>query len=228
METPRRRRVGFRRTKSVFLLALTLLVPCLCAGGHDSVRQNDGEARTVHVLSNGFHTGIVLEMGGDARGRLLCADLFREYRYIDAGWGDEVFYRDPNAGLGTGARALLVPSSSVIRIEGFNADIRDAAAWSENAVKVTLENGQYRRLCEYINESFLRGPSGEPVIASKRGAGGVIFFKSTKKYNLFNTCNTWVAGAFRHAGLDISAAGVITAGTLFRRLRKTGAVEEVR
>ncbi|MBN1532688.1 MAG: DUF2459 domain-containing protein [Spirochaetes bacterium] len=216
-----------RQTGALVLIALVLMMPCLCAAGRDAVRNDGAGSRAVYILSNGFHTGIILEMNGNEVNALPFADSFRRYRYIDAGWGDEVFYQDPNPGLGAGVRALMVPTSSVVRIEGFNAAIGDAAAWSDSAVKVMMGYGQYHRLCEYIGASVLMGPDGAPVIASKRG-DGVIFYKSTKKYDLFNTCNTWVAGGFRYAGLDISPIGVITARTLFRRLRNVGAVEVAR
>ncbi len=178
--------------------------------------------RNVYVVSNGFHTGIILDTKTAAFSLLAFGNSFKEYRYVDIGWGDEAFYQEPRFDFWSGARALLVPTDSVVRVEGFNADIPDVAAWSDRTVAVPVTENESQMLCQFINLSLRKDTAGNPVVVSERGGGSIVFYKSPRKYHLFNTCNTWIADAFAHAGLPVSAACVVTANNLFTRLERIG------
>jgi len=207
-------------------ICLAVLVSVCCVSGRQEgtgiEAHEDGASRTVYVASNGFHTGLIIELDDETRPMLVFSKYFPLYRYVDIGWGDEVFYQNPQFSIGNAARAILIPTSSVLRVEAFNADPRDVAAWSSRATRIPLKGKEFERICEYIDASFTKGPDGSLIVDSMHGGGSVIFFKSPYKYHLFRTCNTWIAGAFRCAGLDISPTCVITASGLFRRLNKIG------
>ncbi len=178
--------------------------------------------RTVIIIQSYYHTGILLELDAETRGKLDLARYFIRYRNIDIGWGEEVFYQDPSFTLSKGARAVLCPSRSVIRAEGFNQDIDDVVGTSDRAMRFRITDDQYDRLCAFINASLTRNVKGEAVVVSSHDSGAVLFFKSPHTYCLFNTCNTWIAKALKRAGIEISPACVVTASTLFSRLKKKG------
>ena len=118
---------------------------------------------------------------------------------------------------------MMIPSSSVIRVEGFDAEMKDVVAWSGRAARFRLSDVEFIRLCEFIEASLTKDCDGKPAVASRHG-GDVIFFRSPHLYHMFNTCNTWIARALNHAGADISPVCAITAGTLFRRMEKSGEI----
>jgi uncharacterized protein (TIGR02117 family) len=182
--------------------------------------------RTVYINQTYYHTGIIIELDAEARRCLEVSSHFTRHRYVDIGWGDEVFYQDPEFTLCKAARAILIPTSSVVRVEGFDQDVQDILASSDRAMKISITKDEFAKLCEFINGSLKRDADKNLLIASVHDSGNVIFFKSPYSYDLFNTCNTWIARAFKHAGLGVSSACVVTAGTLFHRLAGIGMEEK--
>lgn len=202
-----------------------ILLCARCVTGQDALPAAgtaDSGRITVYVIQSYYHTGFIVELDREARAALEFAQRFRRFRYVDIGWGEEVFYQDPEFTLGKGARAILLPSKSVVRVEGFNQDLKGVIDWSDRAVTISMTSGEFSRLCAFINGSLIKDRDHRLVVASVHGKGEIVFFKSPRTYCLFNTCNTWIARALRHAGLDISPAGVVTAGTLFWKLKGVG------
>ena len=175
---------------------------------------------TIYINQVYYHTGLIIEMDEVAASGLDVAPWFKGYRYVEIGWGEEDFYQNPDSSVTRAARAIFRRNPSVLRVEGFNQDIRDVMAWSERTKKISLTPPQMAKLIRYVNDSLKRDRNGIPVIASVHGAGEIVFFKSNQTYYLFNTCNTWIARALHYAGLDITPIGVVTAQSLFYKLNK--------
>lgn len=165
----------------------------------------------------------MIGLDGNARRVLSFSEFFINHGRVDIGWGDEVIYQEAEIRSCSAVRAMMIPSSSVIRVEGFDADMKDVVAWSGRAAMFRLSDVEFIRLCEFIDASLMKDGDGKPVVASRHG-GEVIFFRSPHLYHMFNTCNTWIARALNHAGIDISPVCVITAGTLFRRMKESGEI----
>jgi len=205
---------------------LAICLSARCVSGlqaqHAEPPQAPVPTRTVFIVQSYYHTGIIFELDAETRRKLDFAKQFAAYRYVDIGWGEEVFYQDPEFTLIKAARAILCPSNSVIRVEGFNQEISDVVVASDRAMKFSVPADQFARLCAFINGSLKKNERGGLIVESSRENGAVIFFKSTHTYCLFNTCNTWIAEALRYAGLNVSPACVVTASTLFHRLKNKG------
>ena len=77
----------------------------------------------VYLVKNNLHTGIVFSVNEKLIENIPAISNFSEYYYVDIGWGDEDFYQHPDPDILLGAKAILVPTSSVIRIEGKNYNI---------------------------------------------------------------------------------------------------------
>ncbi len=209
-----------------FRLCLALLLCAQCVSGQKAKpaarAEDDLRGRTVYVIQRYYHTGFVIELDREARSCLEFAPRFSRFRYVDIGWGEEVFYQDPEFTLAKGARAIFLPSKSVLRVEGFNLDMGGVIAWSDRTMKISMTRDEFARLCSFINGSLKKDRDNGLIEASEHDNGEIIFFKSPHTYCLFNTCNTWIARALRHAGFDISPVCVVTARTLFGRLRRVG------
>jgi hypothetical protein len=149
---------------------------------------------------------------------------FTDYEYEDFGWGEEDVYHSPADTFCMDARAILLINSSVVRVEGRNESLNSIINWSDFTVKFSLSLEQFILLCGFINESFFIDPANEPVITSRTSSGRVIFFRSVRKYYLFNTCNTWIADALKHSGIEISGSLIITSGRLYNAIKDHGTV----
>lgn len=178
----------------------------------------------VYLVKNNLHTGIVFSVNEKLIDIIPAIKNFSEYNYADIGWGDEDFYQHPDPDILIGAKAILVPTSSVIRIEGKNYEINKIVEWSDFCIKFDLTGEQLAKLCEFINSSFLEDDDKNFIITSRNENNRIIFYKSGLKYHLFNTCNTWIAEAFEKCGFDVSPSDVVTAENLFEELSPFGII----
>ena len=174
--------------------------------------------RTVHVLSNGWHTAVIVpRAAAAATGLLPEAAHFPDANYLEFGWGDRKYYPAEEATLGLTLRAALVPTPAIMHMAG-RARLPETGEGRE-VVRAPLTEDGFRALVGAVAESFER-PEGGP--AAPVGPGlypQSRFYAATGRFHLFNTCNTWTARVLRAGGVPISPAGVITAGDLMERLR---------
>ncbi len=202
-------------------MALMTLAPMHAEAPDESAKDAD-DVVPVYLVNSAFHTGFIMETKYIPGGLIPALKDLGPYQYADIGWGQEEYYQNPEFTVTKAARALLVPSTSVIRIEGFNVSIEDVVHWSDQGIRIDMDRASFIRLCVFIRDAFTRGEDGGPVIASKSAGGAVLFYKSNGTYHLFNTCNTWIAHGLKRAGYPISPVGVYTAHELFRRARRFG------
>lgn len=179
---------------------------------------------TLYIINNNLHTGIILPVDNKATHAISAMKHFKNFRYTDIGWGEEKFYQEPKDNFCMGARAILLPNTSVIRIEGYSSFTDDIIGWSDYAVMLSLSKDQYIKLISFIEKSFTRDEGNELIITKQKHSGSIIFFKSVYKYHLFNTCNTWIAEALKASGLDVSPFFVITAGQLYNEIKDKGKI----
>ena len=171
----------------------------------------------VHVMSNGWHTAIIVPRHEvSATGLLPEAADFPQADFLEFGWGDRAYYPADETTLGLTLRAALVPTPSVMHVAG-RARVPEPREGRE-VVPVRLTEAGFRHMVRAIADQFERSGGGavEPV-----GPGlypDSHFYAAEGSFHLFNTCNTWTARMLRAGGVDISASGVITAGDVMERL----------
>ncbi|MDX1484748.1 MAG: DUF2459 domain-containing protein [Alphaproteobacteria bacterium] len=182
---------------------------------------DDGAPRTetVDVVSNGWHTAIVIPREQLAATALLpeAAD-FPDAAFLQFGWGDRVYYPAKEKTLGMALGAALIPSPSVMHMAGLAVRPRPIDPGSE-VVAVALSKRGLRRLIAAVAAQFKRPEGGRAAPVAPGLYPYSRFYDAHGKFHLFNTCNTWTARVLRMAGLDVTPAGVITAGELMARLR---------
>jgi len=212
----------------IFLTIILVLISVSCSGGEQvsipGMQENQSGIYTVYIVNNNLHTGIIIPVNSVTSGIIPALKYFQNSAYADFGWGEEVFYQNPSNSFCLGARAILLPNTSVIRVEGYK-DIEDISVnWNDFTIRLELNAGQFSKLAEFLNKSFLTEPGNDLTITSKKRSGNVIFFKSVYRYYLFNTCNTWVAKALNAAGFDVSPFFIITRGQLYDEIKNSGTV----
>jgi hypothetical protein len=155
--------------------------------------------------------------------------IFPEVKYfegaelIDIGWGDEEFYQYPGFDLELAYRALFHSTPSTLRVEGIYFSKQHYFDISEIVIELNITNEQLKILLNAISETVWKDEEENHKILSKQGANRVIFFKAKNEYNLFNTCNTWLAKNLKKAGFEIEDDIILTE-QLFNEAAKVGKV----
>lgn len=183
------------------------------------------KSNNVYLIKSRWHTGLIFKVDDIAINNIVALKLFRNFNYVDIGWGDRDFYQSPkDFDLYLAFKALFIPTESVVRIEGYNYGIEDIISYSDYCIKFQFNNNELTNLLKFVDSTFSRGDKNKLIITLKRAGGNIIFFKSKYSYHVFETCNKWVAKGFVAAGFDISPTWVITAENLFWEVKKYGKV----
>lgn len=213
------------------LILMLLLFPLSILGEKDSFHESSSidicrgdKNYEIYVIKSYWHTGIVIKVDERLLNLISGIEEFKNNDFVDIGWGDEDFYQlQGDFDLYLAAKAVLYPTSSVIRIKGYKIPVSEIIEWSDYCIRFELREDEFQRLCGFIDESFYR-ENDKLIIKFRRINSNVIFFHSNLKYHLFNTCNTWVAKSFKYCGYDISPSSIITAEDLFNELKDFGTV----
>ena len=179
--------------------------------------------KTFYVINYSWHTGFILKTDSGLDQKLTAAEEFKEYKYLDVGWGDEEFYQRPDINYYLAAKAILVPTSSAIRIAGYKFDLSTIELMSDYLVEFKTTEDKYLGLLDFIEEAFEK-EGEETVLLSESSGGRIKFYASHKYYHLFNTCNTWIAKGLVRAGIKISKFKIVRSEDLFNEIKDKGRI----
>lgn len=185
--------------------------------------QFENEKHSIYIAKNDWHVGILLEINENLISKVNEIKQFESFNYVDIGWGDEEFYQSPSDfDLFLAAKAVLIPTPSVVRVQGYDRTLEQIINWRDYTFKVELTDLQYDKLCSFISSSFKKDSNNQLLITSENYGGKVRFFSSKYNYHIAYTCNTWVAEALEFSGLDVESSNVVTAENLMGELAKCG------
>ena len=199
------------------LLGIVASVALAVSGSADEGRAT----RPVHVVSNGWHTAIVLRKADVVEtGVLPEAADFPNAVYLEFGWGDREYYTASEATLELTLRAGLTPTPAVMHVAGRARGPRGPAVGrSVESIKLSVPDFRLRNLVSAIAQDFER-PEGDRAQPISAGLTRNSFFYNAKgEFHLFNTCNTWTAEKLNAAGIGLTSSGVVTAADLMNGLR---------
>ncbi|HEX9787875.1 MAG TPA: DUF2459 domain-containing protein [Candidatus Binatia bacterium] len=174
--------------------------------------------RSVYVVHNAWHAGIVLRHEDLTVDTLPELNDFPGARFVEFSWGDKDYFPDPDAGISLGLKAAFWSSGSVLHLVGLTKSLQ-AFYPSAQIVELRLALPAYARLIAYLSRSFSRPQTGKAQASPGLVANGR-FYPSIHRFSLLNTCNTWVAEALQTAGLPVWPGLVITAGQLAEQIAK--------
>jgi uncharacterized protein (TIGR02117 family) len=212
---------GVNPLVAVLVLALTIVGQPSVAAEERPAAGGTGAAKaavTIHVVSNGWHTSIVLARADLPAGAIPEAEDFPAASYLEFGWGDAEYFPARSPTFGMALSAALAPGPAVVHMVGLPAPPREVFPTAET-IDVTLPPAGFRRLVDYLEASFARGgarraePSAPGLYSFSR------FYPATGEFHLFNTCNTWIARGLAAAGLPVTVAGTLRAEELMAQLR---------
>lgn len=122
--------------------------------------------------------------------------------FVTIGWGQkEFFLSTPTWGdlrLATALRAM-VGAPSVLRIY-YESALPSQSPWCRHMV---ISPVRYGDLARYIRREILADSVGRaiPVAPPTAGDQDVVFYEGRSLFHAFKTCNTWVLGGVKTAGL---------------------------
>lgn len=219
---------GYQRRRSTaggwraLASALALLWLAACSAAADRAAPPGGAAeagrREIQVVSNGWHTGIVLPRAARPDGLMPELDDLPDAALFRFGWGDREYYPAARPTFAMTLSAALAPTPAVLHVVALLEPALARGAEDEVlAIPVTEE--QLRRLFVAIDGFFDRSGAARAVPLTVGATRDSRFYPATGRFHLFNTCNTWTLEILRTAGIVASGDGAITAEDVMRRLR---------
>lgn len=207
-----------RRSLGAFFALVCAGWLAACAAAPSSSVIGEPRDRTVHVVSNGWHTAIVVPRAElVATGLLPEAADFPRAAFLEFGWGDRRYYRARRATLGMTLRAALIPTEAVMHVTG-RARAPERREGLE-VIPVALTRTGLRSMARAIADMFERHEEGPAEALGPGLEADSRFYAARGRFHLFNTCNTWTARMLRAGSVRVAPAGVVTAGQVMARLR---------
>ena len=180
-------------------------------------------AHRIWVVSNGWHSGIVLARADVPESVIPEIADFPHARFFEFGWGDAEFYPAREAGAWLALRAAF-PGPAVMHVSGLPD--HPTRIWPNVTILSFAVNAEaLRRLLDFLRNSFDRAGAGRAVVSARGIYPFSLFYPATGRFHLFNTCNSWTAQALTAMGLGASLAGVNTAEDLVARIRPFAVAE---
>jgi uncharacterized protein (TIGR02117 family) len=211
-----------RRLPRIIVAALFVLVVFVMGalvtrqpGNPDLFPPKPGEAGvTVYVVAYVYHSGLALpirELSEAAenlsRGEVVgIADRFKDYGFVEIGWGEERFYRlvptISQLKIGEAMRALFHRDNpSVLHVVGLSRSPLEMLHGA-SILPITLTRKGFDRIVSRLGESIAL-EDGRPVELGRGLYGPSLFYRARGTFSIFNVCNHWVARESNAAGLSI-------------------------
>lgn len=158
--------------------------------------------RVVYVMSNGFHTGIVLRREDVPLDVWPEVAAIPDHPWVEVGWGSEIFYRAKSITVPV-VMGAMVPNPSVLHIVGWEADPEQVYARMD-LIKLEVTPAEFAALCQHITDSYETDSTGHILDLGPGIHGDGKFFRARGSYYFPKTCNVWTARGLQSAGLPIA------------------------
>ncbi len=165
---------------------------------------------TIWVLSNGFHTSLVLPPEAARAAGLDPADA----AWIEIGWGEAAAYQAQSMNPLILLRAAVAPGETALFVARMPFD--PARYGPDQARAVTVSYAGLRTILSDIAAETRRAADGRSVVLSVAANG--TFVAATSRFGLFRNCNVWLAERLRRAGVPLPARPALTARGLYAAL----------
>lgn len=202
-----RRRTGPRLSRVAGMTALALLLTTLATAREGDARlyPPGGDAVTVYLVDNGFHTDLALPsqaLAGHIAG--VAAAQVTAKPWILLGYGDRRFFveQGPVADrVADGLRALFMPGNpSVLRIDGLAATPDHLYADGVTAVRVSPAG--LKHMVAFVDASLAKDRAGAPIPVAAPPAADSRFFAARASFSLIHLCNHWTGELLNAAGMS--------------------------
>lgn len=211
---PRRVGLGLLAIPALYLLAALIgsLIPV-------NARWSEPERGiTIYLADNGVHADLVLPVhaeGLDWSPLVPASDMAAAggERWIAFGAGERRVYLDTPTWADISPRTILAATTGGERV--IHAEYTSYPAYSAREIRVTPE--QYRLLWTAIRAEFRLDNRGRPTRIDHPGYGPRdAFYEGVGRASALSTCNNWIAGRMRLAGIETSLWSPFVQGLVWR------------
>ena len=183
-------------------------------------------AEPVWVVSNGFHSSIVLR-ARDLSPELATLSSDRRADYVLFGWGAQIWYAGGLLNPLVTCRAIFLPVASAMHVIPFRGAVARRFAHSD-VYRIEVSKEGIQQLTRFIAATVKHDRSGKPVFLRPGYFQGSRFFDGRDKFWFPGTCNVWCARALRSAGVPVGIWRSIAASELTWQVRQFGRCEQVK
>lgn len=161
----------------------------------------------IYIYNTGIHTDILVPVTTkiwDWQQHFnlkLIANPSASINYLGFGFGDRAYFLETYSGtslpIATTLKALFLPTPSAMRVLAYR---NIPQQYEIKCVIITQSN--YRRLMEFINDSFQFDAQGHRIniIINPNYGGG--FYAAKSNYSILRACNDWTAEGLRLARVN--------------------------
>ena len=199
----------------VFLLPGCTGVPAIPPSGDILLPSSNSSERNVSVVSNGFHTALVVARGDlPARHIPELAD-FPDARFLEFSWGDAEYFPADEETIAIALRAAFLPTDAVMHIVPLRRTPVERYPSAE-IVRLSFSETGFARLVRYLGASFDRNKENTALPVLYQDSR---FYPATGRFHLGNTCNSWTARGLALAGVKLDVSSSASAEGLMDQLR---------
>ncbi|RAK69678.1 TIGR02117 family protein [Hymenobacter edaphi] len=217
---------AFRLLMPAFAVFVLLLLGGTLVPRHADFRPTP-DGVPIYVVSNGFHTDVVLPLREPRTGQDWLQRLgqpqwqarFGQYEYVAFGWGNEQFYLQsygghfPKAGTVLGA---LLPGRTLVHVDFY----RHGPQAGPRVVPLRISVAQYQRLAGYVEQSFAPDSAGRWQLRNAAGYSSEdFFFRARGRYHALRTCNDWTNQALGRSGIRAALKAPLAASVIYQARR---------
>lgn len=193
---------------ALLLLMILYLVAAIVGSAIpvNTEQPQDGDV-TIYLRTNGVHTSFIFPLKNENIDWTTYADpeltlsKGSGFQYISIGWGDLEFYKKtPEWGdleFPVAFQAVFLSKPSALHIE-----FLDVIRFNQPTMPVKITRSQYRKLSDYVMESFQKNSSEETQqVKGLHYNRSDVFYYAKRSLHFFYTCNTWVNEGLKNADL---------------------------
>ncbi|MEO1722265.1 MAG: DUF2459 domain-containing protein [Pseudomonadota bacterium] len=178
-------------------------------------------ARWVAVVDHGWHAGLVVA-ASDLRAAAVtlgrsdpkaAATLRRiaarhpNAPFLEIGWGEAAVYQGvrqlDDLSFGVAAKALLWPTDSVLHVVPMTTAPQERFPSADQQF-LALSSEGFAALAAGLAETAATDDTGRLRELGPGLYGGGVFYDARPSYSILRTCNHWIAGLLRRAGVPAS------------------------
>jgi uncharacterized protein (TIGR02117 family) len=208
------------------LTTLIRALPCFwlvaCAGaGHAPRSPATTPGTPIYVVSNGWHSAVVVEADRLPPGRWPQRAAFHGRRYLEVAWGDRDAFPADRMTVRLALQAAFASRGSVLLVAAFDEPLPERFRGID-VVELRVSASALDGLAGFIEASHAGDTDGRPIRLKPGEAGLAAFYLARGRFHVMNTCNSWTARALQAAGLPLRPALTLTAHHLMQQVTPLG------
>jgi uncharacterized protein (TIGR02117 family) len=200
------RRPTRREFVALVVLALLLITLATARPANPALYPpRPGDAQTIFLVDNGFHTDLVVPRAAiAAHGGPIAAAAARTGGdpWVMVGWGDARFYEATSPWqdrILDALRAAFGGRPTVVHLEAVWGPADQV--WKSGVHRIPLSSAGLAALLARADRAFALGPDGAPQYVPATRDPYEAFFRSGEGFSLLHLCNHWTAELLNAAGL---------------------------